>query len=103
MPEQKPADDDRGSLARPPWLPEEKQRRRIRLGRGKRPEKADDAKAADEPVNGDTNGHGSVAAEVPAETTAAPPPQAEADEATPESRPRRVAVRSDAALRLQRA
>jgi hypothetical protein len=39
-PKETPAGDERGSLARPPWLTGEKKRGRVHLGRGNRPEDA---------------------------------------------------------------
>jgi MinD-like ATPase involved in chromosome partitioning or flagellar assembly len=59
-----PAEDERGSLARPPWLPDENKRRRVYLGRGKRQEKDDAGKhRADAAKAADPNGQGSVTSE----------------------------------------
>src|ERR1700738_2937925 len=78
-PKQTPDQDERGSLARPPWLPGEKKRRRVHLGRGKDKdvEKNDAGKRA-EKIEGDANGHGRAKSEEP---TAKPP-----------TRPQRVAA-----------
>ncbi|OBA78583.1 hypothetical protein A9W99_23195 [Mycobacterium sp. 1164966.3] len=55
-----PAEDERGSLARPPWLPDEKKGRRVYLGRGKRQDKEDAGKHRADEAKVDVNGHDSV-------------------------------------------
>ena len=79
-PKQTPDEDERGSLARPPWLPGEKKRRRVHLGRGKDKdvEKNDAGKRADK-IEGDANGHGSAKSEEPT-TRPHPRPQRDAAE-----------------------
>jgi MinD-like ATPase involved in chromosome partitioning or flagellar assembly len=96
QPKQKPAEEDRGSLARPPWLPTENQRRRVRIGKtrqgeapdsksiddadtGKRPDSADPL------ASGDNGSYRDVSPE--------------AEEAAPESKPKRVQVAFDRGTR----
>ncbi|WP_310768811.1 AAA family ATPase [Mycobacterium sp. Z3061] len=101
-PEQKPDEDERGSLARPPWLTGEKKRRRVQIGRGKRHEDADEPR--DRPVKSEQETVDTGPQRVPvsrrgpdAESEA----PAERSDETPEIRPKRVAVPFDRTRRLQ--
>lgn len=116
-PEQKPDEDERGSLARPPWLPGEKKRRRVHLGRGKQHDDADERR--DEKVNRVAESSGSQEAQALPEADAEPGPKRgrvpvaprnpdttasdsqPAPDDPPESRPKRVAIPFDRARRLQ--
>lgn len=110
-PEQTPDEDERGSLARPPWLPGEKKRRRVQLGRGKWHDDIDERR------DGEGTKETDRLSGAP-DDTAAPPtrervpvvrrrpdaehesPRASEDDA-PEPRPKRVAVPYDRIRRLQ--
>ncbi|WP_277396002.1 nucleotide-binding protein [Mycobacterium camsae] len=111
MSKQTPDEDERGSLARPPWLPGEKQRRRVQLGRGNRREDADERRADKGKKVADRLAGGAEDTPGPAKRERVPVvrhrPEAEpgststpADD-SPESRPKRVAVPFDPIRRLQ--
>ncbi|OBK15096.1 hypothetical protein [Mycobacterium asiaticum] len=103
-PKQAPAEEERGSMARPPWLPGEKKRRRVQLGRGKRSDtdqEIGDEGASDRVANGHgpvTDEDATVVAPAPQQATPSPTPQPDAPD---EARPKRVAVPFDRIRRLQ--
>ncbi|OBK21571.1 hypothetical protein A5634_10055 [Mycobacterium asiaticum] len=121
-PKQTPAEDER-ELARPPWLPGEKKRRRVHLGRGKRDEEnqtGDAAKRPDrkrvakteEPAKPDDSRTRPVADAAPEsgskrERVQVSRAKPHSDRSEPdaqgavESRPKRVAVRYDRMRRLE--
>ncbi|OBJ84534.1 MinD/ParA family ATP-binding protein [Mycobacterium asiaticum] len=99
-PKQTPAEEERGSMARPPWLPGEKKRRRVHLGRGKQAD-TDPEIGEDDAPDRAANGHGPPKDEdatVVAPASQQSPPQSDAPE---EGRPKRVAVPFDRIRRLQ--
>ncbi|MDT5138238.1 MAG: hypothetical protein QOD58_2500, partial [Mycobacterium sp.] len=89
-PKQTPDEDERGSLARPPWLPGEKKRRRVHLGRGKdKDAEKDDAGKRAEKIEGDANGHGRAKSEEPTAKAHLRPQRTAAEEAVREPPPKR--------------
>lgn len=100
MAKQKPTEDDRGSSARLPWLPAEKQRRRVQLKRTKREETAnggDGPDAANRPADGSPGAD----AEALTDKSPTPGPGVGTDDANPQARPKRVAVRYDRTRRSE--
>lgn len=76
-PRQTPADDERGSLAHPPWLTGETQRRRVPIGREERDrDKTKGRDRAEDKAGG--NGRGSSTTDVPAVEQRTPSPPAAA-------------------------
>lgn len=96
LPEHKPADGDRGALARPPWLSGEKPSRRVRLGRGRQ---KDEAAVDNSALDGqDPPDHAARPRKAEPRVVSAATDQVEA---TPESElPRRVRVPFDRGVRI---
>lgn len=106
-PEQTPDEDERGSLARPPWLPGEKKRRRVQLGRGKRHDEVDERRddksdrLASPPEDTAVLPKRERVPVEPRRPDAAVESEAALAHDMPESRPKRVAVPFDRIRRLQ--
>jgi MinD-like ATPase involved in chromosome partitioning or flagellar assembly len=105
----KPAEEDHAPLARPPWLPDDKQRRRVRVGRTRQNEQSISAKDSTDSTGPRTDAAGGReqaalpgALAEPADNPDTRPPlgSTEGEEAALESRPKRVAVSYDRDRRI---
>jgi len=98
----KPAEEDHAPLARPPWLPDDTQRRRVRVGRTRQNEQSISAKDSTGPRTDAAGGHQQAAVAEPSESPDIRRPfgSTEGEEAALESRPNRVAVSYDLERRI---